>query len=226
MFMSKKPDNAIGVTFIELMVALVISSILFIALIALFASYLAHYNKVLKENIFNQQMQATMDFISNEVRRAGYWGNAESDIGSAQNNNPFMSSGGTDVSIPVSSCILFSYDQNNDQTLPNISSGYDDERYGFRLNNQAVQARPPGAPFNCGASGAAWENVTDPNIVNITNLNFSLTQTTVSSGAKALVMRSVNITLTGQMVSDPTITKTLTQHIRIRNDKFTPHVDG
>jgi hypothetical protein len=65
--------------------------------------------------------------------------------------------------------------------------------------------------------------VTD-STVTITALTFTLTtqNTTTGLGTSALNMRSVDITLTGRLTSVPTITKTLTEHVRIRNDQFVP----
>lgn len=211
-----------GFTLSEMMIALVVNSILFLALIGIFVADLEHYRKVINANRLQQQLQGVMDIMASDIRRAGYWGNASSDLDTNQNNNPFMASG---IDLAISgSCILFAYDKNSDGVLPAISSAYDDERYGYRLTAQAIQARPPGAPFSCAASSSSWENLTDTKIINITNLTFGLTTKTVTTGPGTIgiIMRSIDITITGQLVSDATITKTLTQHIRIRNDKFTP----
>lgn len=214
----------LGFTFVELMIALVINALLFSALIAIFIANIRHYNKTINTNRLNQQLQMTLWMMSNDIRRAGYWGNANTDVGIDQNNNPFVS-GTADISVNGSNnCILFTYDHDNNGTLPAISSNYDDERYGYRLNGQTIQTRPPGALFDCNAGSAVWENVTDPNIIQITSLVFTLTTKTVATGPSttALITRSVDITITGRLASDTTITKTLTQHVRIRNDKFVP----
>lgn len=206
------------------MVALAINAVIFSALITIFIANLSHYKKVVNTNRLNQQLQSTLDLMTNDIRRAGYWANASTDVGLNQNNNPFVAVG-TDISINgTNDCILFTYDHSSNGLLPSISTSYDDERYGFRLMNQAVQTRPPGAAFSCVAAASAWENVTDPNIINITNLTFTLATSTVTTGpaVKGITMRSLTISITGQLVSDATVTRTLTQHVRIRNDKFIP----
>jgi prepilin peptidase dependent protein B len=210
-----------GFTFVELLIALAINMILFVAIVGMLLSNLNHYNQSLKINRLNQELQSILNLMSNDIRRAGYWVNASNDVGTGQNNNPFVASG-VDISIPNSSCILFAYDHDNNGTLASISSSVDDERYGFRLNSQAIQARPPGAAFDCNAIATAWENMTDTNIIQITNLTFTLTTNTITTGpgTQGISMRSVDVTITGRLASDNTITKTLTQHIRIRNDKF------
>ena len=211
-----------GFTLIELIIAMGLSALLFTALLAIFISNLTHYNKVISTNHLNQQLQTTLQLMANDIRRAGYWANAKNDIGLDQNNNPFMTSS-TDVSVNnTNNCILFTYDHGKNGTLPSISNSIDDDRYGFQLSNQTVQARPPGATFVCSASD--WENVTDPGIVKITALTFTLTTQTLTTGpgTQGIKMRSVDISITGQLASDSTVSNTLTQHVRIRNDKFIP----
>jgi prepilin peptidase dependent protein B len=212
-----------GFTFSELLIALVINMVLLAALVGLFSTNISNYNKTNSSDMLNQQLELALQLMTSEIRRAGYWSNASNDINTGQNNNPFMATG-VDISLPSSSCILFTYDALSTGTLPSISSSTDDDRYGFRLNNQTIQARPKGASFSCNAASDAWENVTDPNIVNITALTFTLNSTTVPVGESNLIItiRSVDITLTGQLVSNSAVTKTLTQHVRIRNDKFVP----
>lgn len=206
------------------MVVLAINTVLFAGLIAIFIANVDHYTNVVDINRLNQQLQSTLDLMSDEIKRAGYSATASNDVGLDQNTNPFMTAT-TDISVnAANNCILFTYDHSGDGALPSISSSYDDERYGFRLTNQAVQGRPPGASFSCAASASAWENLTDTNYVTISNLTFTLTQNTVTTGpgTRGITMRSVDITITGALVSNPSITKTLTQHVRVRNDKFIP----
>lgn len=217
--------KTLGFTLIELMIALALNALLFTALLTIFMTNLDHYHKTLNRDRLNQQLHTAMSLIASEIRRAGYSANAYSDIGLHQNNNPFVVTGTTDISInAAANCILFTYDHNNDGALPAISAAIDDERYGFRLSGQTLQARPPGSDFSCTASASAWEDMTDPTFIQITALSFVLNSNTITTGpgTKGLQMRSIDISITGTLTSDPSITKTLTQHVRIRNDKFIP----
>jgi type IV pilus assembly protein PilW len=213
-----------GLTFIELMIALALNAILMSALLTVFMANIEHYRKSLNISRLNQQLQNSLNLMANDIRRAGYWSNAANDIGLDQNTNPFMASGADITTNVANNCILFAYDQNSNGTLPAISSSIDDKRYGYRLTNQILQARPPGAPFNCTTAAADWENMTDPNFVLITALSFNLTTATLTTGpgSRGINLRNVTITITGQLANDASITKTLTQQIRIRNDKFLP----
>lgn len=223
--LNKKIKSAVlGFTLTELMIALTLNTLLLAALASVFLANLDHYRKMLNMARLNQQLESSLDMMSNEIRRAGYWKNAYTDIGTHANNNPFMSAG-TDITVnAANNCILFTYDRDGSGTLPSINAAIDDERYGFRLINQTLQARPPGAAFNCSATSTAWENMTDPTFVQITNLTFTLTTSTITigPGTKGISVRDIAISITGRLTSDTSITKTLTQRIRIRNDKFIP----
>jgi len=217
------PKKISGFTLVELLIALALNAILFAALLAMFTSNLYHYTKTVNINRLNQQLQQTLELMSDDIRRAGYWANAANDVGTGANNNPFMATA-VDITVTGGNCILFAYDHASNGTLPAISTTIDDDRYGYRLSGTAVQERPPGATFACTAAANNWENITDPNVVKITALSFTLNTSTVTTGpgAQGITLRSVDISLTGQLVSDATITKTITQHVRIRNDKFIP----
>lgn len=212
-----------GFTLTELIIAVAINALLFGALITIFLANLNHYRMTININRLNQQLYAVVDIMAAEIRRAGYWANAKNDLGTNQNNNPFMATG-VDISVTSGNCILFAYDHDKNGTLPSIGSASDDERYGFRLSGQTIQTRPPGATFACNASASSWENITDTNVVQITALTFTLNTSTVVTGpgSRGLTQRSVDISVTGRLASDNTVTKTVTQHVRIHNDKFIP----
>jgi prepilin peptidase dependent protein B len=214
--MNKKSSHLAGFSLVEMLIALVVNVILMFALITVFSSNIGNYTAVSNSEVLMQQLQAALQLMTNDIRRAGYWSNASNDISSGQNNNPFMAAA-TDVSVnATNNCILFTYDHNGTGTLPAISR--------FRLNGQTLQTRPFGAAFSCTAAASAWENVTNPAIVQITNLSIILTPTNVPVGATSnyMILRSINISITGQLASNTSVTKTLTQHVRIRNDKYVP----
>ena len=220
--MTKMNSNK-GFTFIEMMVALVINVILLAALLGVLANYINRYNQAIATDTLNQQLQVAMNFMTNDIRRAGYWSNASTNIGtSGSNSNPFMASA-TDVSIS-GSCILFTYDHAGTGTLPSVAAGADDDRYGFLLSNNTIMARPPGTTFSCNPTAGTWENVTNPKVVAITALTFSETTTNVPAGAPVpyMTLRGITITITGHLISNASVTKTITEHVRVRNDKYVP----
>lgn len=225
MYIIKRANSsARGFTLTELLVALVINVLVLSSLLAIFIANLNHYTTAINTNRLNQQLQSAMQLMTSDIRRAGYWANAKTSISTDTNSNPFMATG-TDVSVggTGNNCILFTYDKNSNGTLPSISTTADDERYGYRLMNGALQTRPWGASFSCTAAAASWENVTDPTIT-LTALTFTERTQTVTTGlgTSSLTTRSIDISMTGELTSNTAITKTLTEHVRIRNDKFNP----
>lgn len=222
MLINKGRDKHVGVTFIEMLIALGLNAMLLAGLVSIFMLNLNHHRTSVEESRLEQQLHSAMEIMVNEIRRAGYWANASTDLGTDTNNNPFMVAG-TDIAVnPAANCILFTYDHDKDGVLAPVSASTDDERYGFRLVNNAIQSRPPGASFDCDAIAGAWEDLTDSALVSVTALVFTLNESTVITGPDTIgiVLRSVDISMTGTLVSDSSITKTLTQHVRVRNDKY------
>lgn len=219
--MLRQPGFSQGFTFTELMIALSINGFIFVALIAIFISGLTHYNSAFQMNQLYTELHAAMDTMINDIRRAGYWSQASSIIGTHSNTNPFMASG-ADISTNASNnCILFTYDHTNAGALPTISSSIDDLRYGYRLSGSAVQSRPWGATFACTAASGNWTNITDTNVINVTALNFALSTQVVTVGSHTITIRYVTITLTGSLVSNSAVSETLVENVRIANDKYT-----
>jgi prepilin peptidase dependent protein B len=212
-----------GLTMAEMMIALAVNFVILLGLISVFSNNISHTNKTTSQDLLNQQLESAMQMMANDIRRAGYWGNAKSDIGTGVNNNPFMAAA-VDITVSGGNCILFAYDYNSDGLLASIGATADDEHYGYRLNSQTLQSRPFGSSFACTAAATNWENVTDPTTVLITALSFTLNSSTVPVGATAKTMqvRSVDISITGQLTGNTAVTKTLTQHVGIMNDKFVP----
>jgi prepilin peptidase dependent protein B len=214
--------KTLGFTFTELMVALAINAILFAALTTIFLSNLDHYHRLINLYRLDQDLQVAMNLMSRDIRRAGYWANADNDVNATLNNNPFMTNS-TDLTTGLSgACILFTYDYDGSGTVASISSSVDDEHYGYRLNGTNLQGRPPGAAYDCAAASTAWEDITDPGLIEITALSFTINTSTVTvgPGTKGIAIRSVDINMTGRLKNDHSVTKTLTNTVKVRNDKF------
>ena len=208
-----------GFTLSELMLGLLISSILIIALLSFFTTNVSYYKNTININRLNLQLQTVLDLMTNEIRRAGYWANASTDIGNSTTNaNPFMQIA-TDIQTPLTNCILLTYNSTGGVGVA------DTEKIGFRLNGGAIQGRPPTGPanFTCAAANNTWENVTDKNLINISNLTFTITSTALPlNGTKVINVRTVTISITGNLISNNAVSATLTQFVRVRNDKYTP----
>jgi prepilin peptidase dependent protein B len=213
-----------GLSLIELMVALLVGSILIVGVLAVTATTLKESARNLQKQRLQYELQSAMNNMIADIRRAGYWANASSQMGTNTNSNPFMTT--ANLATPSSNCILLSYDINSNSSLPTVNSGSDDERYGYRLSNNAIQARITNGTYNCTAN-AGWVNITDPLAITVTQLNFVISAPTTDidgsgTDTSTLTERQVDITLTAQLINDATVSTTLNQTVRVYNDLFTP----
>src|SRR5437868_15071438 len=105
-----------GLTLVEMLIALTVNVIILLGLISVFSSNVSHFTQTTNIDLLSQQLETAMQLMVNDIRRAGYWGNAISDVGTGVNNNPFMAAG-TDIAVTGGNCILFSYDYDNNGSL-------------------------------------------------------------------------------------------------------------
>lgn len=212
-----------GFSLIELMIAVAASGFLMLGLVALFIANNLHSKQTLLNAKVEMMAQAATTLMERDIASAGYWGNAGS-----SSTNPFMQDGTTDVYISADAqCILLAYDKNNDGQLPAISSSYDDERYGYRLQNNAIQYRPWGASFDCSAPNNAWVNLTDPNTMQVSSLRFNMSENSIDidgagPGTSILVSRIVTINTNIGRINASGVYKTYIRLVRLRNDKYSP----
>lgn len=210
-----------GVTLLELMIALVISSFVVAALVGLFFMAGRHNENTLEITKLDTELNLVINSMARDVQRAGYWANSATSA-----TNPFMQAA-TDITIVGGNCVLLTYDHDANGSLAAVGAGTDDERYGYRLSNGAVQYRPSGASFSCAAAANAWTNLTDPRLVTITAFSLTLNTQSVDidgagSGTSTMQIRRLTVTITGQLAGDSTVTRTLTKTIKLYNDKYVP----
>lgn len=211
-----------GFTLIELLIAMSIGMLIIAAALSVFFAMTKSSRITLEVSRLDRDLHNIVNIMTTDIQRAGYWGQAVT-----SSTNPFMTTGTSDIQVVGGNCILLTYDTNGDGTFPALGAGTDDERYGYRLMNGAIQYRPHGSTYNCAASSGSWENLTDPNIITITAFSVALNNNTidlddVGTGTATTTIRTVTLSITGQLVSDTSITKTLTRTVRVYNDKFTP----
>lgn len=112
------------------------------------------------------------------------------------------------------------------------------EMFGYRLNNGALQMRKGASStsdgtFSC--STGSWEAITSATI-DVTALSFTLTQTEIDlvgdksggceAGEPCQCVRQVGITLTGTLVGDGSVVKSISDTVRVRNDKLIASTDA
>lgn len=224
--------NQTGFTLIEIMIALTIGLIVVAATITIYVTTIKGSSDIVKSARLNHDLDSALALMVNDVRRAGYWGGAT--VGSDSRNNPFTQAA-TDLQIPSADCVLYTYDADFDGTVDA------DEYYGFRLNAGNLQMRS--SNIACNANGWNSLNVSDGNEqIGVTNLAFTEsfkclrkrvgvadqsydTPCTDAAGNlmtndRVIETREITITLGGRVNADQSVTKKLTDRVKIRNDRI------
>lgn len=210
-----------GFTLIEILIGLGLGLFLLGNGLLIYSVLVKSFYDLVAGNRLEQQLRVSMNVMVQDIMRAGYWASAKNDLKTGANTNPFMAAG-VDITVPSSTCILFAYDSDSSGLIPTLNATNYDERFGYRLSGTTLQTRAlTDSTFNCGSG--SWQDLTDPNLVRISGLTFVLTPTVITiSGTSTLTIRNVTVTLTGSLTKDAAITRTVSQTIRVRNDKYTP----
>jgi Tfp pilus assembly protein PilW len=219
-----------GLGLVELMISVAIGLFLLAGLTDFLGRSLTSSGQNFRDARLTQDLNAAMELMTRDLRRAGY-SSAAQGPGTAVSAppNPFAVEAGAGagdggINLATAGCALYSYD------VPATENGTRDvtERLGFRLQGGAVQA---GTSATTCAVGN-WQPVTDPTLSEITVLTFQYLDGAGAAAAPqgpfvaasgvtwAVCTRLIQITLTGRLVGNPNVTRTLTQSVRVRNDWY------
>jgi prepilin peptidase dependent protein B len=201
-----------GIGLVEFMIAITLGLVLITGAVSLYAGTVKSNADLVKTLRLEQELHAVMDLMLGDLRRAGSHGRPALLAGGS---NPF----GLDTTAAfggeaADSCITFSYDLDQDGALDTAAG---DERFGFRLRVQAIEMRRAG--LACAASAAPdWEPVTNPGQTRITALQFVVN----TAPAGPIDVRTVRVTLTGELADDSSISRSLLREVRVQNDTYSP----
>lgn len=208
-----------GLSLVELMVGITVGLFIVAAAATLVANQLGDNRKLLLETQVQQDLRATMDIITRQMRRAGALTPTLVQAGIAASasaggaSNPYGEMSPTAAS-DIKTQFKFYFDE--DQQGP----------YGFRLNGSVVQTLMPRL-----AGEPVWQDLTDPNALTVTR--FSITPRIISSVAlpcprlcddgttscwPQLVVRSFVVDIEAQAKSDSAVLRGLRNEVRVRND--------
>lgn len=179
-----------GLTLIELMLAILLSTVVVLGGMNLYLSVVESCADVCERNNLNDELRSVMGLMVRDIRRAGAWGidvdpdNPANvwDNANAVWANPFMADEldlrvGAMIGQPENTCILFAYDYNSDGVVGELDAFAPfNERFGFRLNGSVLEAYDGGTAFNC--DEGSWVTVNSP-MLNIDRLQFALTETCI-----------------------------------------------
>lgn len=253
-----KSSSQTGFTLTELMITIALGmSVISSVLLGYLATYTSSMNTMAASRL-NQELGTLMSVMVSDLRRAGYTSNFDSADFPADNAFSVvdstaleifnsMSSNTQQVATGSGTCIVYSYDRDEDGVVDA------DELSGFRLDAGVVQMRTSGNtadPDTCATTDNTWVDVTDDSFVTVSALTFDLAESeclntrepnavdddgdsavdnmeeydcyatapVAASGDITVETREITITVTGNLNTDSFVRTSLTQNVRVRND--------
>ncbi|OUS30402.1 hypothetical protein A9Q98_05265 [Thalassotalea sp. 42_200_T64] len=182
--MRTEKNTMAGFTLIELMLSMVFGLIVLSGLTSVYLAVVTSSTETLKNTKLNSQLMTIMGVMADDIRRAGYWSNSNL---LAPTDNPFNQVDDSRLVIVTSvanntkivddsnvdgSCILYSYDRDEDGLVDNSSSSF--EYYGFRLIGGTVQVRSSGSVTQGDScTNGNWYDLSDDDLYQIDTLTFN-----------------------------------------------------
>lgn len=189
------------------MVGMTVALLLLSALMSFLVTHSKANRDLLNSIRLEQEMRSTLEFIARDLSRAGYWRDAHLELGEDDYCNPAY----------ISACLdedeadLFTITTNM------IRYGYDPDglgtpaQFGFRLQAGTLQY----------FANSQWQSLNDSTMTRYTE--FVVTpdtrELTIANG-KSIRVREVEISLTAFASSAPSVSRSVTRKIRIRNDEL------
>ncbi len=206
-----------GLSLVELMVGITVGLFIVAGTVMLATSQLSENRRVLLETQVQQDLRATADIIARDLRRARRQGDVDALRNVAQWTQP----------APPAQNLFAAID---------INAAEDDVRYRYLQPTGVTQS---GFQFDAAAGrirtlvGNAWQDLTDPNALEITDFRVQQFDGPVAAlrlpcprlcadGTEncwpTLQVRELLVTIVGRARSDPSVQHALSTRVRLRND--------
>ena len=201
-----------GLGLVELMISLVIGMIVIAGALTITASTMGANASQMKMSRLNNELRQVMDVIVRDMRRAGFhnWSVSQTDYSA----NPQALTAVTTTT--GSESVSVSYDENVNGALDAAT-----ETFRFRHNGSGVETA-------LGSAGS-WSSMIDSSVITITALTIEDQSITLAKsgtggtgGVVTVTVPIYSITLTGGLVSDPGVSRTIRETVRIRNVAVAP----
>lgn len=211
-----------GLSLVEMMVGVAVGLFVVAGAATLTSTQLVENRRLLLETQVQQDLRAASDIITRELRRAGFDNYPEAMVWSAtaaasqpsSNQNAGLLLGqGSDV-------VTYSYDRPSASALTS---------FGYQLNNYTIKQR----------IGTAVQDLTDPRTLKVTAFDVALQDVgslqlacpkLCVDGSQdcwpTLALTDAVVTITGEAVSDASVSRTVVSRVRLRNDGVTFNVSA
>jgi len=224
MLMRRRLRRQRGLSIVELMVGVAIGLFVVAAASMLVSSQLSSNRRLLLDTQIQQDLRATVDIITRELRRSGTLSNSLANAkvwtaGATQVNGNQTAS---KMSVPgtCGSEVLYRYFRANNE-----------EDHGFDIQSNVIRTKVAGA--------SGYQQLTDSTVLRVTR--FCVEPVAVTStrlpcpsacpgGGDAcwpeVVVRDYLVTVEGEATNDPSIRRSLGSTVRVRNDFVADNSDA
>jgi type II secretory pathway component PulJ len=221
----------LGASLMEVLVAMSISLVVTASMVALMSNSLSSTTRIIKMTKLADDMRVAMQMVTRDVRRTSFNSNAMLCYGNADCATDGSVTLPGDVTLvdldadAVSDCVTFLMDRDFDGDSTENDAG------GFRRvavgDVGVIEMWTGGAAPDCTAAAgtAGWVEVTNPENMNITTFTIddseSYTEVVledINGNTLSQRVRKLRISMSGNLVMDPTIVRRVEDVISVRND--------
>jgi type II secretory pathway component PulJ len=205
-----------GMSLVELMVGITIGLFIVAAASLMVGNQLSDNRRLLLETQVQQDLRATMDIMTRQLRRAGAVGdnNSTAMLATAAGAAGIQDANFTPITTPAAGAIGFSYYLQNSNKGP----------FGFKLEDETIKTE---------LSANNWQDLTDRATLRVTKLEFNpraaLNESALIPCPKLcpagdtacwprIQVRTYEVLLEAQARSDAQVRRTLRSLVRVRND--------
>jgi type II secretory pathway component PulJ len=197
-----------GLSLVELMVGVAVSLFVVAAAAMLVSTQLTDNRRLLLETQLQQDLRATADIITRELRRSGYWQSAESQV-PAQSNSAISPNGYLALAVDsaASAAVIYRYRR--------LSGS---ESFGFKLQDGVIKACQGETALNTIDTVREGGRARTANGAAMTLPCPSLCADGTTDCWPRVGVRELTVTIAGTSRTDDAVSRTLTTSVRVRND--------
>lgn len=222
-----------GLSIVELLVGIAIGLFILAGATLVTTGQVTENRQLILETQIQQDLRSASDLMAVDLRRGGFWGNAQRALWPAAGAAPALSpyrplwittngSGDTEINYAISrSAMPIAYGGGGEDD--NEGSN---ERFGFSWNSAAgtLEAR---------LGDAGWQTMTDPDVMTVTQFNATVVPQVLvvpcsklcPAGGTACwprqTVRDLNIAIEAQAVHSAIVKRRVDNVVRLRNDSVT-----
>lgn len=204
-----------GLSLVEMMVGIAVGLFVVAAAAMLVATQLSDNRRLLLETQMQQDLRASMDIITRELRRAG-----------AQSATAVLdglaTAGGEGGKPNAYSGVTPNAGESTEAGFSYMRAAGEQGPYGFKLEGGVIKTR---------LATAGWQELTDPNTLRITEFKVTARNADeirlpcprlCAGGGTACwptaVVREFEVQISGQATGDASVRRSLNSRVRLRND--------